>query len=376
MLSPSLDNAWIKLMREYIAYRLNVARGCCNLTDINNMADMAYEILLNNCSALSMQQIAPYYDTLRDYNTGVSGPGQCLDDIEVLQCQNGIPNCNLDSCDCYPGWAGEECDSCASSPLDGYSYICVPLPFENLTAPDLDDQVTYELRLVETEMLHYYLAGTLPSFGMPIYDDDDDEEPIFSIAPGTEGLACDCTFIIGKREINEQSDENDLVGEDMCQVWVDEIIQLQILLDETEEHCCLPLLDIDDDDDDEGDDEDRHHHCPPCEGDDDDGDGDCDDDDWWWPFLIVLILLFFALAALIYVVFIAGRNEEGQSIASSFIGGGMHRRKHTTCEYCHNVKEQFKECGFCAHSAAMQQQKQHKNLHQRTGTRLVVNPNI
>lgn len=331
--TPTLGNYWAKLFNEWLAYTLNINRGSCYLDDINNIANLTYDYLISNCYNMESFEypLPPFLQTLRDYNTGVSGPGQCLEDLDVIQCQNGIQNCNLDSCDCYPGWTGEECDTCDTNPPEGYAYLCVPLPFDNLTSPDLDDDVIFVFRMVEVELYPLYLDGVLPSFGQPIFDDDEDPEPMVSYIPGTNGLDCGCNYVETKREINEQSDDSDLVGDDMCLEWQLQLIILQQYLDETEEHCCLPLLDIDDEGDDDDGEEHEHCHVFECEdGEDDDDDDDCDS--WWIPFIVVLVLFVILLFVFIWYVFFYERP------AYETIGAGMdtfYNNGKVGCPFCH-----------------------------------------
>lgn len=403
MTSPSLDNAWVKLFREWLAFKLNWDRGCCVYDNVIMMSDVAYSLLINGCHNLTMQEIAPFLETLHDYNTGVSGPGQCLDDYEVIQCQYGVQNPNLDSCDCFPGWVGEECTECNTNPPEGYTFLCVPLPLENLTGSDLDDEVTYILRTIENHLVPLYTSGNLPSFGQPIFDDDEDGGPIISVAPGTEGLACDCSYAIGKREINEQSDFNDLVGDSgICDVFQQTIDQLEYYLGEAEEHCCVRLLDLDDDDDDDDDDDEfedlcrawwRDHHD---DGDDDDDDDDCDDDDWFVPFLILMIIDAVVILAFIFYFFIYNRREsyeviEGEvafhigdpygsassphqasypassssSSSSSSPSSGYVRQSFVTCNACGHPRVENAKCenGQCSTTILRNRDKRRKSGH-------------
>jgi len=237
----SKGNAWRKLAQAYITAYLNInANDACVTSDIAEIINEAAS-LLSECQTSTPIDAAaanPYRELVTKidgYNTGISGPGNCISDTNghtVLErktfvasrasikplshftyhadpqvsathtqskqstthaptgfreaiynessCEHGDWDYELSECICHYGWGSPDCSICASPPDPTKTFLCVPSRLENKP---------YILRQIPTDKLDYYLgtsAMTLPFVSIPNMP---------ALFPGTDGYDCFCQQI-------------------------------------------------------------------------------------------------------------------------------------------------------------------------------------
>ena len=223
--------AWRMLFQQWLAATLNHANGACIPNATSTTLATAYSLLFQcNMTIITTDVASANYKSLAtalySYNNGVDGPGICnpdgcsnppYGDTTCLfegarnanttgdgSCINGIWNDGLLSCDCYIGWAGMDCTSCAVPADPTYTYVCVP-SFNNPWA--------YTLRTIANSSLSKYIGDSKKAYkivqmtGRP------------AVLAGTNGLDCSC------RDPNVLSSNgihyyNFTVGEDDLQVYI------------------------------------------------------------------------------------------------------------------------------------------------------------
>lgn len=108
------------------------------------------------------------------------GTGFVRELSQESDCEHGKWNFELNECVCHYGWAGVDCDTCASPQDASKIFLCVPTRL---------DAYPYILRQIPQEKIAQYMgtsAGTLPFVSVP-------NRP--AIYPGTDGLDCFCQAI-------------------------------------------------------------------------------------------------------------------------------------------------------------------------------------
>lgn len=227
--------AWRLLFNQWLGATLNKANGACvpNSTSID-LAN-AYTLLFQcNMTILTTDQVlSSNYKSLAtslySYNNGVDGPGLCnpaacsippYGDTTCLfdgarnsnttgdgSCINGIWNEGLLTCDCYVGWTGTECTSCAVPVDPGYTYVCVP---------SLNSPWAYTLRYISNSSLKNYIGDSKKAYKIVQMTGR------AAVLAGTGGLDCSC------RDLNVISANgiqyyNFTVGDDALQVYISAI---------------------------------------------------------------------------------------------------------------------------------------------------------
>lgn len=111
-------------------------------------------------------------------------------------CEHGKWNFDLNECVCHYGWAGVDCDTCATPYDTTKIFLCVPTRL---------DTYPYILRQIPQDKLSQYMgtsAGTLPFVSVP-------NRP--AIYPGTDGLDCFCQAITQSGPVASRQMVRDLV---------------------------------------------------------------------------------------------------------------------------------------------------------------------
>lgn len=217
--------AWRKLFEQWLAAQLNVLSGTCIPASTNVTLYEAFA-LLNQCDLLiqvsdsNSEAYKEMASILDRYNTGLDGPGHCVDDscailpiendpispitcllrtllnknsistrtvpihdfVDSFECDHGTINLIDGQCYCELGWTGIFCDECmVQSEMTGETFLCVPR-FDGDPSKEDAQFVGYILRSISNDRLDLYLNDELVSIA---YD-------YRAVYPGTEGLNCAC----------------------------------------------------------------------------------------------------------------------------------------------------------------------------------------
>ena len=226
--------AWRMLFNQWLAATLNYANGACmpNTTAVDLLN--AYALLFQcNMTILTTDFHSDNYKSLStslySYNGGSNGPGLCNPagcDIPPYSsttclfdgarnsnttgdgsCINGIWNEGLITCDCYIGWTGGECTTCATPTDPSYTYVCVP---------SFNSPWAYTLRSIHNSSLNKYIGDSKNAYKIVQMTGR------AAVLAGTGGLDCSC------RDLNVISSSsiqyyNFTVGEGDLQVYISAI---------------------------------------------------------------------------------------------------------------------------------------------------------
>jgi len=147
-------------MQQWMTAVLNEANGACLPQTVQDIIVDAQILLLQcNVSLPSTSQLAKLYKSysliFKAFNTGVLGPGECaqapcatpitynyfeclfqtrgvaVDESETEtfsaeNCINGQWDYVSDTCQCFMGWAADDCSQCAPSVNEDEVFLCVP----------------------------------------------------------------------------------------------------------------------------------------------------------------------------------------------------------------------------------------------------------
>jgi hypothetical protein len=201
-------------MHEWLAATLNHAKDACLPETVASIINAAEDVLREcNFALATNAQEARLYKSyaiiLKSYNSGILGPGECtqapcaaplysgnyfdclfqtrdvverseIDFFSAESCINGMWDYVSEFCQCFIGWAGLDCDVCASSVNEDEVFICVPV---------LNSDT--------------FLLRSIPSENVPMYINEDREQILQIVRatgkkaryPGDGTLDCACQRI-------------------------------------------------------------------------------------------------------------------------------------------------------------------------------------
>lgn len=151
---------WIALMHEWMTAVLNNAKGACLPATVTEIIGDA-ETLLEQCNfdLATNDNAARLYKSyaivFKTYNSGMIGAGECaqapcatplfdtnyfdclfqtrdvvpsttVDFFSADTCEHGLWDYVSDTCNCFVGWAGLDCNECAPSVNENEVFVCVP----------------------------------------------------------------------------------------------------------------------------------------------------------------------------------------------------------------------------------------------------------